>query len=260
MRWPRPCVLPATDGPCVALSRDGSAGEGRDGGRRGTAGLAGDGRVPPGPPLRPFWSGLGKTEPAKKRGAFPSASRPANQGEEAGLGQSPGQDQRPGIARCPGGACGWAGGGPQGADPKYYFWGAGGHHHPLPSFPAEPRSQTPKPPLRSAAPCPALFAARGHTLRASPARSAWGPGSRLPGRPSPVRSRPERGAPRAGAGCTGLPHRGSGGWLRESRAFRVWRVVAHTSQDPVNSDGITGVRTRVDERCRDGTPAWLTAP
>lgn len=125
MRWPRPCVLLAIDGPCVALSRDGSAGEGRDGGRRGTAGLAGDGRVPPGPPLRPFRSTLGKTEPAKKRGAFPSASRPANQGEEAGLGQSPGQDQRPGIARCPGGACGWAGGGPQGADPKYYLWGRG---------------------------------------------------------------------------------------------------------------------------------------
>lgn len=136
MRWPRPCVLPAIDGPCVALSRDGSAGEGRDGGRRGTAGLAGDGRVPPGPPLRPFRSRLGKSEPAKKRGAFPSASRPANQGEEAGLGQSPGQDQRPGIARCPGGACGWAGGGPQGAGLKYYTtFGGRGAPSPTPVVP-----------------------------------------------------------------------------------------------------------------------------
>lgn len=210
MRWPRPCVLPATDGPCVALSRDGSAGEGRDGGRRGTAGLAGDGRVPPRPPLRPFRSRLGKTEPAKKRGAFPSASRPANQGEEAGLGQSPGQDQRPGIARCPGGACGWAGGGPQGAGLKYYLRGAGGHHHPLPSFPAEPRSQTPKPPLRSAAPCPALFAARGHTLRASPARSASGPGSRLPPPWSPLAGAIPAGArgPACGRGLHGAPAHG----------------------------------------------------
>lgn len=136
MRWPRPCVLPAIDGPCVALSRDGSAGEGRDGGRRGTAGLAGDGRVPPGPPLRPFRSRLGKTEPAKKRGAFPSASRPANQGEEAGLGQSPGQDQRPGIARCPRGSLQLGRRWPQGAGLKYYTtFGGRGAPSPTPVVP-----------------------------------------------------------------------------------------------------------------------------
>lgn len=75
-------------------------GQARDGGAGG--GWACAAGTPPPPP--PFRSRLGKTEPAKKRGAFPSASRPANQGEEAGLGQSPGQDQRPGIARCPRGS------------------------------------------------------------------------------------------------------------------------------------------------------------
>lgn len=210
MRWPRPCVLPATDGPCVALSRDGSAGEGRDGGRRGTAGLAGDGRVPPGPPPPPpFRSRLGKTESAKKRGAFPSASRPANQGEEAGLGQSPGQDQRPGIARCPGGACGWAGGGPQGADPKYYFWGAGGGgtitHSRRSRLNRDPRRPSlPSAPQRPVLPC-LLLAATHFAHRRRGAHRAW-----LPPPWSPLAGAIPAGArgPACGRGLHGAPAHG----------------------------------------------------
>lgn len=107
-------------------------GQARDGGAGG--GWACAAGTPPPPP--PFQSRLGKTEPAKKRGAFPSASRPANQGEEAGLRQSPGQDQRPGIARCPGGSLQLGRRRAQGAGLKYYTtFGGRGAPSPTPVVP-----------------------------------------------------------------------------------------------------------------------------
>lgn len=134
------------------------AGEGRRGWR-------GDGRVPPRPPLRPFRSRLGKSEPAKKRGAFPSASRPANQGEEAGLGQSPGQDQRPGIARCPRGSLRLGRRRAAGSWPEvlYYFWGAGGTitHSRRSRLNHDPRRRSlPSAPQRPVLPCLLLAATR----------------------------------------------------------------------------------------------------